>query len=184
MRLVLLVFFGVVLFVSGMAQAQNEQPPPYYPNAYPNPYPQQNPNPFADPQQNPNPYPVDPQTMENSEGIYQQIPGHNRAETAEVPDGPFELCEREFGSIFLAFRDIRGDLELSFTEEDERYEYYEDYLNGLTWVLTKDNFEAHPSILCKEIIEQNGKRLKSITMFCGAKKETCDRFQKALDSGL
>lgn len=167
MRLGLLAFFGVVLFVSGAVQAQDAPSEPYQ-NPYPNPA-------------NPYPYPVKPEILENSKAIDPHLPVRPGEETSELPDGVFELCERKFDSIFFAFRDIRGDFELSFTEEDERYEYYEDYLNGLTWVLTKENFEAHPSIICKEIIVQHGKKLKSITMYCGADADTCERFQAALN---
>lgn len=176
MRLFLLAVFGVLFMFSGAAaQAQGEQPYPY-------PYPQpKNPNPYPMPGENPNPYPAPEDQIQDGHKILPQMPVRPGEEESEVPDGPFELCGRQFDSLELAFRTIRRDINLAFTEEDKRYEYYENYEKGLTWVLTKKQFEAHPSLLCKEIITQHGKKMKSITMYCGADGDTCERFQKAIN---
>tara|TARA_B100001989_G_scaffold249548_1_gene225030 strand:- start:872 stop:1291 length:420 start_codon:yes stop_codon:yes gene_type:complete len=112
------------------------------------------------------------------------FPGLSAEERAEVPNGPFELCDRHFGSLALAYREITNDLYMPMIDEDELYEYYEDYESGRTFILAKSNFEAYPTILCKEIVKQGQKTFKSVTMFCGASQEICARLQEAIDGQL
>jgi hypothetical protein len=93
-----------------------------------------------------------------------------------------DLCGRPRETPEALLQRLSKTEKLAEAFRDKAYVTINDAANGTIWTFTVAGHPAHPSVVCREPVEEAGKLRLDMGVQCEASKEECERLVRAFEA--
>jgi len=93
-----------------------------------------------------------------------------------------DLCGRPREAPEAMFQRLTKTEKLAESFRDKSYVTINDAANGTIWTFTVAGHPAHPSVVCREPVEEGGKLRIDMGVQCEASEEECERLVRAFET--
>lgn len=95
---------------------------------------------------------------------------------------PDDLCGRPREAPDALFQRLTKTEKLAESFRDKAYVTVNDAANGTIWTFTVTGHPAHPSVVCREPVEEGGKLRLEMGIQCDASDDACEALARGFES--
>jgi hypothetical protein len=92
-----------------------------------------------------------------------------------------DLCGRPREAPDALYRRLTETEKLAESFRDKAYATIDDAAKGTLWTFTVAGHPAHPSVVCRQPVEDGGKLRIDMEILCEASDEECERLARAFE---